>query len=162
MKKKICTLDETKLCDDCGECSKCLIDPNKECDNCGDCVKPHYLGARKITIENIEDAFVSEANINNITEEDIFEHFILHDVKDEESLIDKEFSQEELDILEKAIEDYKSDVEADENGIEIEHIEDIDGLSDLISDEENHGKSIVEEFPGLLKFDKNYRINKNK
>ena len=35
---KICVLDESKLCDDCGECSVCDLDPNKICDNCGKCI----------------------------------------------------------------------------------------------------------------------------
>lgn len=37
--EKICVLDETKLCDNCGECNVCDLDPNKICDNCMKCVK---------------------------------------------------------------------------------------------------------------------------
>lgn len=36
---KYCVLDETKLCDDCGECRRCDLDPNKICDNCMKCIK---------------------------------------------------------------------------------------------------------------------------
>ena len=36
---KVCVLDETKLCDDCGECNVCDLDPNKICDNCMKCLK---------------------------------------------------------------------------------------------------------------------------
>ncbi len=36
---KMCVLDETKLCDDCGECAVCDLDPNKLCDNCMKCLK---------------------------------------------------------------------------------------------------------------------------
>ncbi len=36
---KMCVLDETKVCDDCGECSVCDLDPNKICDNCMKCVR---------------------------------------------------------------------------------------------------------------------------
>ena len=39
MERKYCVLDETKLCDDCGECTVCDLDPNKICDNCMKCVK---------------------------------------------------------------------------------------------------------------------------
>ena len=35
---KYCVLDETKLCDDCGECNICDLDPNKVCDNCMKCI----------------------------------------------------------------------------------------------------------------------------
>ena len=30
---KYCVLDESKVCDDCGECRVCDLDPNKICDN---------------------------------------------------------------------------------------------------------------------------------
>ena len=36
---KLCILDETKICDDCGECSRCDLDPEKICDNCMKCIK---------------------------------------------------------------------------------------------------------------------------
>ena len=36
---KYCVLDETKLCDDCGECNVCDLDPNKICDNCFKCLE---------------------------------------------------------------------------------------------------------------------------
>ena len=36
--EKMCVLDETKICDDCGECNVCDLDPNKICDNCMKCV----------------------------------------------------------------------------------------------------------------------------
>ncbi len=35
---KMCVLDETKICDECGECQRCDLDPNKICDNCMKCV----------------------------------------------------------------------------------------------------------------------------
>lgn len=35
---KYCVLDETKVCNDCGECSVCDLDPNKICDNCMKCL----------------------------------------------------------------------------------------------------------------------------
>lgn len=36
--KRMCLLDETKVCDDCGECDRCDLDPNKICDNCCRCI----------------------------------------------------------------------------------------------------------------------------
>ncbi len=38
MPKKMCVLDEEKVCDECGECEKCDLDPKKKCDNCGKCL----------------------------------------------------------------------------------------------------------------------------
>jgi len=32
--EKLCILDEAKICNDCGECSRCDLDPEKICDNC--------------------------------------------------------------------------------------------------------------------------------
>lgn len=37
-KVRMCLLDETKVCDDCGECDRCDLDPNKICDNCCKCI----------------------------------------------------------------------------------------------------------------------------
>jgi len=39
MATKYCVLDETKICDDCGECNVCDLDPNKICDNCMKCLR---------------------------------------------------------------------------------------------------------------------------
>lgn len=36
--EKRCVLDESKICDDCGECRRCDLDPEKICDNCMKCV----------------------------------------------------------------------------------------------------------------------------
>lgn len=51
---KYCVLDESKLCDECGECQRCDLDPNKICDNCMRCVKS---GAdyTAIEIDEIQD-----------------------------------------------------------------------------------------------------------
>ncbi len=47
-----CTLDETKICTDCGECDKCDLDPNKLCDNCGKCIGLD-ADSRAIEIEDV-------------------------------------------------------------------------------------------------------------
>lgn len=36
--RRMCVLDEQKICDDCGECNLCDLDPTKICDNCMKCV----------------------------------------------------------------------------------------------------------------------------
>lgn len=56
MKYERCILDESKICDDCGECDKCDLDPNKICDNCGKCLKEYKTdekGYVKIDIDKI-------------------------------------------------------------------------------------------------------------
>ena len=34
-----CILDNSKICDDCGECHFCDLDPDKICDNCCKCIQ---------------------------------------------------------------------------------------------------------------------------
>lgn len=37
--RRLCVLDETMVCNECGECSRCDLDPDKICDNCMRCIK---------------------------------------------------------------------------------------------------------------------------
>ena len=30
---KVCVLDDSKICDECGDCNRCDLDPNKTCGN---------------------------------------------------------------------------------------------------------------------------------
>lgn len=45
-------MDETKLCDNCGECDKCDLDNTKICDNCGKCIE-YGENYAKIKIDRI-------------------------------------------------------------------------------------------------------------
>lgn len=56
MSEKRCLLDDEKICDECGECTRCDLDPNKLCDNCMKCVKS---GADYNAID-IDEIFESE------------------------------------------------------------------------------------------------------
>ena len=49
---KMCVLDESKICDDCKECSRCDLDPNKICDSCGKCLETE-ADSRAILIDGI-------------------------------------------------------------------------------------------------------------
>ena len=51
--EKMCVLDDSKRCDDCGECQRCDLDPNKICDNCMKCVMGD-ADYRAISITGIE------------------------------------------------------------------------------------------------------------
>lgn len=57
--KRLCILDETKICDDCGECDRCDLDPNKICDNCCKCIAMEDEGSefrsRIVTKEGMRD-----------------------------------------------------------------------------------------------------------
>ena len=54
--EKLCILDENKICDECGECTRCDLNPDKICDNCMECIKS---GADYSAIE-IDEVFESE------------------------------------------------------------------------------------------------------
>lgn len=49
MPKKICQLNEKKICDNCKECLYCDLDPQKICDNCCECLDEADYRAIKIT-----------------------------------------------------------------------------------------------------------------
>ena len=55
MQQKLCVLDETKICDGCGECERCDLDPSKICDNCMKCIQNESdeNGYRKLKIDEI-------------------------------------------------------------------------------------------------------------
>lgn len=62
---KYCVLDESKICDDCGQCNVCDLDPNKICDNCMKCLQ---TGAdyRAIEIDEILDDGTGYAEYENL------------------------------------------------------------------------------------------------
>ena len=49
MENKMCLLDDSKPCTQCGECTRCDLDPNKICDNCMKCLKT--TGADYLAVE---------------------------------------------------------------------------------------------------------------
>lgn len=53
-KMKNCELNESKVCNDCGECEICDVDKNKICDNCCICIglDSDY---KVVEIENMDD-----------------------------------------------------------------------------------------------------------
>ncbi|MBQ3079047.1 MAG: hypothetical protein IJC48_03465 [Clostridia bacterium] len=53
MNRKICVLDDSKLCTDCGECNMCDLDPNKVCDNCMKCINSDGAEFRAIHIDGV-------------------------------------------------------------------------------------------------------------
>ena len=52
-KKKMCVLDDTRECIECGECDRCDLDPNKICDNCMKCLKMDSTDYRAVEIDDI-------------------------------------------------------------------------------------------------------------
>ncbi|PJI10152.1 MULTISPECIES: hypothetical protein [Clostridium] len=122
--KKMCVLDENKVCDNCGECDRCDLNPEKICDNCGKCLNPNNANTRSILVDNVipDDDNINEAKDSDDSNE------ILHDYDD----------------------DYVKDENDDYDEPEIDFINDVDGLNEILNDEEKRKKFINEAFPGFL------------
>ncbi|NLZ49048.1 MAG: hypothetical protein GX895_09755 [Clostridiales bacterium] len=119
---KQCIFHENKICDDCNQCDLCDLDQNKICDNCGKCLEINSNDYRKVLIEDIYEG---------------------DDFEDEDLLIDTEPVETML-----FDEDYKFlDIEEDQD-LNVEFIEDIEGLKELLEEKEN---KVLEEYtPGLF------------
>lgn len=121
---KKCILNSNKICDNCGECDKCDLDSSKICDNCGRCMEMENSDARAVKIDEIIDD--------------------LDDFKDYDDEITNPDSEEEL----------TGDISDDTSNEVWEYIDDIDGLRDILEDEDKYSKYIEEEFPGFIKLKK--------
>ena len=52
MDREYCLFEESKHCEDCGECERCDLEPAKVCDNCEKCLQTE-ASFRGIEIEKI-------------------------------------------------------------------------------------------------------------
>jgi hypothetical protein len=50
---KLCILDDTKNCLNCGDCLQCDLDPKKICDNCCQCLETSLNDYETILIDEI-------------------------------------------------------------------------------------------------------------
>lgn len=137
--KKNCVLDLNKICNNCGECDKCDLDPNKICNNCGKCLNIDGFDTRSI---RIDDVIEDETEIKKIQEE-------LEEEKTNSADYD-EINQTKL------LNDYDDDyVDTDKKEeIDFELIDDIDGLNEILEDEEKRKKYIEETYPGMFSIKK--------
>ncbi|MBU5300761.1 hypothetical protein KQI45_11800 [Clostridium sporogenes] len=156
MNRETCIFNYTKKCADCGECEICDLNTNKKCDNCGECLQREGIDTQAIKIDEIKEDknFVDKEALKKVLKED-----------EEELESSKKFEQDlENEILQDAelLKDYDENFKeqglyAIENvdGVQIEYIEDVDGLSELMEDESRLKKVAYEEFPGLIKIREN-------
>lgn len=128
--KKNCIFEINLLCSDCGECNKCDLNSNKKCNNCGKCLELEGIDSRAINI----DELIEEGDASFLTEEEGL---------DENGKVDIEFLAE-----------LNKDV--DEAQIKIEYIDDIDGLTEILQ-EDNARNYISEVFPGVMVINKNIK-----
>ncbi|MBD5642904.1 hypothetical protein HYH96_03220 [Clostridium botulinum] len=156
MNRETCIFNYTKKCTDCGECEICDLDPNKKCDNCGECLQREGVDTQAIKINEIKEDknFVDKEDLKKVLEEDERE---AESLKEFEEDLENEILQE-TELLKDYDENFKEQgLYAIENveGVEIEYIEDVDGLSELMEDESRLKKVAYEEFPGLIKIREN-------
>lgn len=159
---KNCIFNDRKICDSCGECEVCELNSNKKCNNCGKCLELEGYDVKAIKIdevfeaeeleEELEDDFYDKKEIDlSETEENNSENEIDELLKPEELI-----KFEEYDSLLAASE--QSNLDKDdfipENNEVWEYIEDIEGVKDLLENEEDNSGLLHEEFPGLIRLKK--------
>ncbi|WP_251859559.1 hypothetical protein [Clostridium sp. Marseille-Q2269] len=152
MNRETCIFDYTKKCTNCGQCEVCDLDSNKKCDNCGECLQREGIDTNAIQIDDIKEDknFVNKDDLEKVLKEDEEE---LESSKQLEEDIKNDFLNES-ELLKDYDEDFKEQgLYAIENidGVQIEYIDDVDGLGELIEDESRLKKVAYEEFPGLIK-----------
>ncbi|HDK7136936.1 TPA: hypothetical protein PTV74_000869 [Clostridium botulinum] len=156
MNRETCIFNYTKKCTDCGECEICDLDQNKKCDNCGECLQREGIDTQAIKIDEIKEDknFVDKEDLKKVLKEDEKE---LESLKEFEEDLENEILKE-TELLKDYDENFKEQgLYAIENveGVQIEYIEDVDGLSELMEDESRLKKVAYEEFPGLIKIREN-------
>lgn len=147
MKREFCVFNNKKSCTDCGECERCDLNSNKQCDNCGKCLEMQGFDMKGIKIDDIiednKEVKEYQVGLENNSE-----------LKDSSKKNDNNLDEGE-EIYDNYIDGYEShnaeDVDAWNDNIE--YIDDIDGLSELMEDEDKLKKYAHEEFPGLIRFE---------
>lgn len=132
MNKK-CIFDDNLECNDCGDCEVCELDKNKICDNCGKCLEMEGYDSKSIIIDKVIDDPEEIAKI-------------------ELDKMNFELKEDEDSETQELLDDYDEDYtrsKADDIPLDIELIDDIDGLAEIIEDEDRRSKVSEEKFPGF-------------
>lgn len=127
-KYKYCILNSNKSCNDCGECDICDLDKNKKCNNCGKCLQDSF-DMRGIKIDEIlddENDTSSEDEIEKVESENNSQYEFVGD-----NYTGPDFNEENMEL-----------------------IDDVEGLKELLEDEDKSKDLIYEEFPGLIRIRK--------
>jgi hypothetical protein len=170
MNREYCIFKEKKPCDNCGECERCDLNSNKKCDNCGKCLAQDGFDMKGIKIDEIieregeanEYNNESEQNLNTKNSSDIHSGLNKDTIVEDKSCenIHEEYLDDYDDCKEetkKTLEDiYEEEDFEDEN---IEYIDDIEGLGELLDDDERLSEIAYEEFPGFIRIKKGDKDN---
>ncbi|MGV8983449.1 hypothetical protein [Clostridium sp.] len=163
---KNCIFNDRKICNNCGECEVCELDSNKKCNNCGKCLELEGYDVKAINIDEVfEDEVVEGLDNDFYDKNEIDLSQVREEIEeDSENEIDelqdsKELTKaEELAQFEKydslLAEEENSNLNEDgfipENDEVWEYIDDIDGIAELLENEEDDEGLLHEEFPGLI------------
>ncbi|MBU3143862.1 hypothetical protein [Clostridium sp. CF012] len=155
---KNCIFNDRKICDSCGECEVCELNSNKKCNNCGKCLELEGYDVKAIKIDEVFEA----EELQEELEADFYDKHEINLPETEENNSVNEIDElpepeeltkfEEYDSLLAASE--QSNLDKDdfipENNEVWEYIDDIEGVKDLLENEEDNSGLLHEEFPGLI------------
>lgn len=141
MNKKKCIFNENSDCTDCGECEVCDLDKNKICDNCGKCLEADGTDSRSIMIDKIVEDPEEIAKIQSKGD---------YDADDEGN----DVSEGNGELLHDYDDDYVKS-EEDDIPLDVEFIDDVDGLDEILEDDEKRSKITDEKYPGFFVIKKN-------
>ncbi|CDM68398.1 hypothetical protein CM240_1234 [Clostridium bornimense] len=121
----------------------CDLYEGKICNSCGDCLGLNNLDTRAVKVASIIEDEENAKVIENTSGELI--DSVLEDDCDEDLEMDMEiddsYTNEDLE---------KEYVENLIDGVDIEYIDDIEGLNDILDDELKKGSYMEEVFPGFF------------
>jgi len=158
---KNCIFNDKKICNNCGECEICELNSNKKCNNCGECLELEGYDVKAINIDEVfEDDVAGDSDNDFYHKNEIDMSEEKEDEKDEgiENEAEELSESEELAQLEKydslMEEEEQSKINEDgfipENDEVWEYIDDIEGVTELLENEEDNAELLHEEFPGLI------------
>ena len=120
---------------------KCIFDDDKICDSCGDCdicdLDPSKVCDNCGKCIGGKGDFASKA------------------IAIDEIIEDEEFEDSELDFENADVESTSENDDSFKEELEIELIDDIEGLRELLENKTHSEKYTREEFPGFIKFKMN-------
>ena len=156
---KNCMFNDRKICDNCGECEVCELNSNKKCNNCGKCLELEGYDVKAIKIdevfeaeelqEELEDDFYDKNDIDSQEEQDNSENVVeVNELLKPEELV--KFEDYDLLLADKEHSKLSREEFIPENDEVWEYIDDVEGVKELLENEEENSELLHEEFPGLI------------
>jgi len=158
---KKCIFSSVKECNDCGNCNICDLNSEKKCNNCAKCMELDGIDTKAIGIADIQSDEVKTAS----KKEAILDLDSMLNDEDETVNVElwddsQEDTNEHLDATvtiessKFSLEDYNPNetFDMDENVV---YLDDVEGLSEIMTDPQMKGMLLNENYPGLLKYKEN-------